>query len=218
VDLSLRWRDESWTLLGERALWRERTRALILSDVHLGKAHDFQAAGVAVPATVHDEDFSRWAALLKSWSPKRVLILGDLVHSHWQPYPDLAAKFAELRRSIVGGRFTLVLGNHDVRARPHLEEWGFDDITNELDDDGLTFAHDALGSKAGVRGHVHPVVRLKVGADRLRLPCFVIGKKHLLLPAFGAFTGGYDVRPHASERVFAIAGREVVAVPAEHFR
>lgn len=217
MDLTLKWRGEAWILLGERALWRERTRTLILSDVHLGKAHDFQAAGVPVPITVHDEDFGRLDDLLAKRTPRAVFVLGDLVHSHRQPYPDLAARFASLRARFTSTRWILALGNHDVRARDHLRTWGFDEICDEITDDDLTFAHDRLGDRAGVSGHVHPVVRLEVGSDRMRLPCFVVGPDHLLLPAFGSFTGGYDVKPSREQRIYVVAGREVVAVPNRQF-
>ena len=218
MDLGLTWRGHAWTLLGERALWWDTERTLILSDLHLGKAQDFQAAGVPVPATVHDDDFNRLQALLRKWSPRRVMVLGDLIHSHRRAYPDLVERFAALRASVRGVRWTLALGNHDVRAREYLATWGFDEIVDQIDHEGLNFAHDDLGDRAGVSGHVHPVVRLKVGPDRLRLPCFVIGDKRLLLPSFGAFTGGFEIKPARGERVFVIAGGEVVAVPATQFR
>ena len=216
--MDLTWRDESWRLLPERALYRPRTRALILSDVHLGKAHDFQAAGVPVPTSVHDADFARLAKLIYVHRPAKVLVLGDLVHSHRQPYPDQAARFGGLRVAFRDVKWTLVLGNHDVRARAHLETWGFDEIVDELEDEDLWFTHDDLGERPGVSGHVHPVVKLSTGFDRLRLPCFVVGGKKLLLPSFGEFTGGYEVRPARGERIYAVAGRDVVAVPGRATR
>jgi len=218
VDLTITWQDQSWTLLGERALWWDRERTLILSDLHLGKAEDFQAAGIPVPSTVHDDDFERLEALLRKWSPRHVMVLGDLIHSARREYPELVARFTELRHAIRGVRWTLALGNHDVRGTEYLKTWGFDEIVTEVDHGGLLFAHDELRDRTGVVGHVHPVVKLKVGPDRMRLPCFVVGKTRLLLPSFGAFTGGYEITPGRGERIFVIAGREVVGVPPSQFR
>jgi metallophosphoesterase superfamily enzyme len=54
-------------------------------------------------------------------------------------------------------------------------------------------------------GHVHPVVSLRRGGDALRLPCFCVGKKMAVMPAFSRFTGGCAVECTQGERVFAVA-------------
>ncbi len=64
-----------------------------------------------------------------------------------------------------------------------------------------------------VAGHVHPVAVLGQGSDRLRLPCFALhaAKRQLLLPAFGALTGGYAVS--CGYQRWVIADAQVLAVP-----
>ena len=57
-------------------------------------------------------------------------------------------------------------------------------------------------------GHVHPGVRLGgTGGDSARLPCFVLGARHALLPAFGRLTGLSLVPPRPGETRVAVAGR-----------
>lgn len=210
MGLKVHWQNQDWLLLPQRALLWENRRTLILSDLHLGKAQDFQAAGIPIPNSVHFEDLGRLERLLNEHRPDQVLILGDFVHSNRNDHPELAAEFARLRGD---ARFVLALGNHDVRARRRLEAWKFDDIVGDIQIDGITFCHDERScGGASVNGHVHPVVKLGRGRDRLRLPCFVAGPKRLLLPSFGAFTGGFEITRRPGEKVFAVADDSVVDV------
>ena len=69
-------------------------------------------------------------------------------------------------------------------------------------------------------GHLHPCVGIgRRGWDYLRLPCFWLGDRVGVLPAFGAFTGMHPVRPAGQDRLFAVADGLVAAVPwaAERF-
>jgi len=85
---------------------------------------------------------------------------------------------------------------------------------SHTDEGPFRFAHHpepAIGRYSWA-GHLHPVVRLSWGADRLRLPCFHLGTAVGILPAFSAFTGGVDMRRRPDERIFAIADDAVVEV------
>jgi DNA ligase-associated metallophosphoesterase len=198
-------------MLPQRALYWENRATLILSDLHLGKAQDFQAAGIPIPATVHFEDLARLEGLMRALRPERVFVLGDFVHSNRGEHPELAAEFNRVRGL---SEWILALGNHDQRAKQRLAQWNFNAIVDDVVEDSITFCHDE-SSCAGVsvNGHVHPVVKLGNSRERLRLPCFVVGAKRLLLPSFGAFTGGFEIEPRAAERVFAVTEHEVVEVP-----
>jgi len=48
--------------------------------------------------------------------------------------------------------------------------------------------------------------------DALRLPCFVLGEQGMILPSFGAFTGGHAVKPAPGERIFVTSGDAVHSV------
>lgn len=212
MGLILPWNGQTFHLLPDRALfWKER-EALILSDLHLGKAQDFQSVGIPVPSSIHYEDLWRLENLLHRCLPRRVLILGDFVHSNKFDHPELAAEFRRIRGA---ARWTLALGNHDRFATKKLEAWQFDEIVGDVTEDGIVFCHDESSCKGpSVNGHVHPVIKIGSARERLRLPCFVVGPKRLLLPSFGAFTGGFEIKPRSNERVFAATGDEVVEIPA----
>jgi metallophosphoesterase superfamily enzyme len=88
------------------------------------------------------------------------------------------------------------------------------DLAEQLDEGPFRFAHhpEPAPGRYVWAGHLHPTVRLGGGADRLRLPCFHLGREVGVLPAFSAFTGGQDVTRRAGERIYAVAERHVVRV------
>lgn len=51
---------ETVELLGERALYRPAQRALLIADLHLGKADVFRRAGIGLPAGGTAHDLSGW--------------------------------------------------------------------------------------------------------------------------------------------------------------
>jgi len=111
--------------------------------------------------------------------------------------------------------FQMIRGNHDRKfAWP--VEWGIEDVGTSLINNQFLFTHDEPKQDVAEfvwMGHIHPVVDLRGGGDRLRLPCFVIDEDTGLLPAFSAFTGGVSVGPGPeSRRVFAIAETAVIEV------
>jgi uncharacterized protein len=101
----------------------------------------------------------------------------------------------------------LVRGNHDRHLKSLPPEW-------RMDEGPFRLAHHPEPAPGRYRwaGHLHPVVRLNSGADRLRLPCFHLGPAVGILPAFSAFTGGLDMRRRPGERVFVIADEVVLEV------
>lgn len=210
MDVKITWAEQNWRLLGKRALYWDEQSTLILSDVHLGKAEDFQAQGVAVPSAIHDEDLRTLEELLEQTRPRRLFVLGDFVHSNRAPNPRLARQFRDLKVKSPG-EWTLVIGNHDLQGREALVDWGFDRILDRVDENGIAFGHEPdRQAPFNVNGHVHPVFKLKGARDRLRLPCFFVGPKQILLPAYGAFTGGFEIHPQPGDRVFLIADLGVI--------
>ena len=117
-----------------------------------------------------------------------------------------------------GGRghnveMVLIRGNHDRHLKALPPEWRLDVHEEHLDEGPFRFAHHPEPSTGRYlwAGHLHPVVRLSSGPDRLRLPCFRVGPTLVgVLPAFSAFTGGLDMKRKQGERLFVIADGTVV--------
>lgn len=199
-----------------RAAFWEEAHALLLADLHLGKTQHFRRAGIAVPTAVADANIDKLISLLLDFSPRRVLFLGDLFHSEynrqWSAFSELTHQFADVD-------FELVVGNHDILDPAWYEEAGLIVHPKEFHLGPFRFSHHPLkepeAGKGGynLAGHIHPSVRLLgPGRQRLKLPCFYFGEQQGLLPAFGEFTGTAVLEVSAGDRVYVVAGDEVVAV------
>ncbi|MEL6667666.1 MAG: ligase-associated DNA damage response endonuclease PdeM [Bacteroidota bacterium] len=201
-----------------RAIYWPKERALLLSDLHLGKGAHFRRSGIAVPEATGSGNFWRLNQLLLEFQPERILFLGDLFHSDynhvWEQFVDFIAEHSDIS-------FELIPGNHDILGQKRYEAAGLllQEEILELGPFWLThhpMEEDQLPiDKYIIAGHVHPCVRMSnTGGKRgsIRLPAFWFGTRQGLLPAFGEFTGGYTVQVGKKDRVFVLVEGEVLAV------
>ena len=209
---NLSWGESTLELLPERAAWDPQRRALLLADLHLGKAESFQAQGIPLPSDGDQGNLNRLLALCSRLGPEQVLVLGDLIHSRLGLTGELQEKLAALP-DLMGCELVLVGGNHDrgavfpsLRAQPSLQlgDWW---LSHEPE-------QPPQASLLNICGHLHPVAQIGQGADHLRLPCFGLDQvqQRLLLPAFGDLTGGHPA-PAGLER-WVIAEDQVLKLPA----
>ena len=211
------WRD--LTLLPQRAVWREATRTLFVADVHIGKAAAFRAAGLPAPTGTTRENLARLDALIDAFAPRRLVVLGDLFHAR-AAYRDASLlEVRAWRRLRPGLAITLVMGNHDARAGAPPAALGLELVNDPSSLDGVECRHHPLDDAGDIgpsllAGHWHPAARLSgPGHDRLRLPCFVMRGRQLVLPAFGEFTGGAVAAADAVTALCVVAGDRFVHVP-----
>jgi metallophosphoesterase superfamily enzyme len=110
---------------------------------------------------------------------------------------------------------TLVRGNHDARAGDPPPAWGVRVVTEPHPLPPFLACHVPSEPQAGYAlcGHVHPGVRLASAAWSERLPCFVLGRRRALLPAFGRLTGLALVAPGPDETFVAVAGTQLFRLP-----
>jgi DNA ligase-associated metallophosphoesterase len=206
---------ESVCLLPERALFWERTSTLIVADAHLGKAASFRAAAIPLPGGTTTETLSRVAAAIERTGTKRLLLLGDFFHAKSGMASRTLAAISSWRDRHADLEIVLVRGNHDRGAGDPPAEWGFACCDEPCLEPPFSFRHHPA-EEDGIyvlAGHIHPAVTLAgLARQREKLPCFLFGDRVGLLPAFGDFTGGAPVRPRRGERVFVVAGDEVVEV------
>jgi DNA ligase-associated metallophosphoesterase len=213
-----------WLHPGRAVMWPAR-RTLIVADTHFGKSAVFGRHGVAVPAGTDGDDRERLRRLVAHTGAARLIILGDFLHAPLvagsADARDLVAWAADLRDCEI----CVIAGNHDrgvvggtggtdaawpIRAMP----WRWHE--RELIEPPFRFTHDAERGIEDARlfslsGHIHPVARLAGLRKRMpRVPIFWLRPSGLVLPSFGAFTGGYLVRPAAGDQVFAVGPERVV--------
>lgn len=196
----------------ERALYWPPAGLLAVADLHWGKSESFQQHGIPLPTGVLEDELDRLSRALKATGAKRLLLVGDLVHSRRGITPAVAARITTWRAGHDAVEMVLVRGNHNRHLKLLPPEWRIDVQEEHTDEGPFRFAHHAEPATGRYlwAGHLHPVVRMSFGADRLRLPCFHVGPTVGILPAFSAFTGGMNVSRRAGERIFAIADPAVI--------
>lgn len=208
---------QTWRLSAQRAIFWEEEKALILSDLHLGKTAHFRKAGIAVPASIEQEDLFRLQRLISRYRPLQVIIVGDMFHSS----ANNDVQYFKLWRQQFGHiRFRLVKGNHDILAEQLYQQLDVE-VLDTLAIGGIGFMHEPCevdnGNDYTFSGHLHPGFALAgAGKQRLRLPCFYFGKNCGILPAFGRFTGLATLQAEEGEAVFVIAEQRIFPVDAGH--
>lgn len=200
----------------DRALFWPGTRTLFVADVHLGKAATFRAGGVAVPRGTTAADLARLARLLEATSASRLVILGDFLHARAGRVRALADAFIGWRNAHAALEVVLVRGNHDASAGDPPADWRIECVDDPYALPPFLACHRLETPRTGYAlcGHLHPAVRIQGAGESARLPCFVLGSRRAILPAFGRFTGLADIAQKPGERVVAIAGSALFELPA----
>jgi len=195
----------------EKVIHWAAEHALLVADLHLGKAESFQSMGVAVPNGHDTEDLVRLESLAVEMGVKRVIVLGDLFHA--QISGSLLKTFREWASSIQF-KIDLVTGNHDRYAESDINKLPLTIHSELLKMGPFRLTHEPARGLRGfnICGHVHPQVRLASGNDSLRLPCFVIDYEQLILPSFGSFTGGFKMDFREGRTFYAVADGKLVEV------
>lgn len=214
---------EPLRLLADRAVYWPRTRSLIVADVHLGKGAAFRRAGVAVPSGGTQADLARIDALIAHTQAQRLLVLGDLFHTHLSADEPAVAAIDAFRARHAALRIEAIRGNHDRGIERLPAHWNIVWHLGSRHEPPFVFAHEPAPDARGyvLSGHIHPVLKLRARHDALRLPVFWFGAAAAddgqggigVLPSFGAFTGGHPVQPAAGDQVIAVTPDGLVALP-----
>src|SRR5437868_4467096 len=179
--------------------WRDEG-VLIVSDLHLEKGSSFARRGQLLPPYDTKETLARLARLITQYAPRAVITLGDNFHDGGGPArlsPQDRASLAALQR---GRDWIWIAGNHD----PDPADGIGGSFAATLAIGAFTFRHlpssDAPGGE--IAGHLHPVARVAQRGRAVSRRCFATDGKALVMPAFGAYTGGLNIRDRAFAAVF----------------
>lgn len=200
------------------ALYIPSARTLVVADLHLEKGSGLARRGALLPPYDSRATLATLGRAIARFSPRLVVCLGD-------SFDDAAASTrlccedAQCLRDLIGAREWLwIAGNHD----PSPVAIG-GACANELELGALVLRHaaDSRGGVGEISGHFHPKASVAASGRRYTARCFVSDGKRLIIPAFGAYTGGLDVFNPALrallQSTFAVRllGRERVhALPA----
>ncbi|MBC2669943.1 ligase-associated DNA damage response endonuclease PdeM [Novosphingobium piscinae] len=177
---------------GGQALFWPAENALLVADLHLEKASAYARTGQFLPPYDSRETLGRVAAALRQTGARRVFCLGDNFHDAEGPArlePHAAGMLAALTRAT---DWVWITGNHDPVLAP-AGTWG-GMVTEALAVGGVALRHQASAATAApeLSGHYHPKLRVRVRGRQIARPCAVRSERQLVLPAFGALTGGMD--------------------------
>jgi len=207
--LPIKIRDQNLILDPLKAIFWEDQQILILSDIHFGKAGHFRKSGIPIPNNIHHDDIKNLRRLIRLYSPKRTIIVGDLFHSQLnQEWHDLRDFFL-LEKDV---DFILVKGNHDI-----LDVQNYHPVLHCVDEFQLGpfyFTHeprDFSPSLYNISGHIHPSISVNgKGRQNLRLSCFYFSENCAVLPSFGNFTGYYRISVKFGDLIYLIVDEQVI--------
>lgn len=189
---------------GRLALFHETEHWLAVADLHFGYELSQRAAGRLMPLWGMASVEERLMELLGEYQPRRLLIVGDLVHDKASAAParDLLARLREHCEVIA------LAGNHDRHVARAIE------FTPLWETPEFVFQHGHCDPEPTDRiriiGHHHPAASLRDGAGlRLKCPAFIQQERCWILPAFSPWAGGVEWPDDGESRIWVCSPRRV---------
>lgn len=178
---------------------------LVVSDLHLEKGSHFAKRGYFLPPYDSLETLQRLIRICEASACKRVLILGDCFHDN-AGYERMGTEEKNLFHTLHDYDPIWIRGNHDAEFIPDNFE-----VYDEYESQGLTFRHETkTDATAEISGHFHPKLDVQHKGALISRRCFIEDGEKLILPAFGAYTGGLSVKDPVIRSRFAARPRAYV--------
>jgi DNA ligase-associated metallophosphoesterase len=182
------------------ALWLPNARALLAADLHLEKGSAYARRGQMLPPYDTHDTISRLESEIAALDPVIVALLGDTFHDSGAEGRLCADEASRLSAVARGRTLVWIVGNHDVDGPKALPG----EVVDTLSLAGRMLGHEPTpGPSPGeIAGHLHPAARVAAPRGTIRRRCFVTDGSRMILPAFGAFAGGLNVRDRAFAGLF----------------
>jgi hypothetical protein len=173
---------------------------LVVADLHLEKGSSFARRGVLLPPYDTAATLARLARLIQHYAPRIVVALGDSFHDGGGPERIADADRATLATLQHGRDWIWIAGNHDPDPAAGIGGR----FAEVLALGPLTLRHEpsANANDGEIAGHLHPVARVARRGRAVSRRCFASDGQRLVMPAFGAYTGGLNVRDRAISALF----------------
>lgn len=183
------------------ALYWPSEGLLVVADMHLEKGSSFARHGVFLPPYDTATTLARLGEVITRYQPRTVFALGDSFHDGDGPArlcADDRAKLTGLQR---GRDWIWIAGNHDPDPATGIGG----SFSAMLSIGPLVFRHEPspAGGEAEISGHLHPMARINARGRSLSRRCFASDGQRVVMPAFGAYTGGLNIRAPAFAEVFS---------------
>jgi DNA ligase-associated metallophosphoesterase len=173
---------------------------LAIADLHFEKGSSFAQRGVLLPPYDTAATLARLSHLLLRYAPRTVVALGDSFHDGGGPARVADGDRALMRLLQRGRDWVWIAGNHDPEPVDGLGGT----CAASLAIGALHFRHKPEPGPADgeIAGHLHPVARVSTRGRTVSRRCFATDGNRLVMPAFGAYAGGLNVRHRAFVDVF----------------
>ncbi|MEH6827623.1 ligase-associated DNA damage response endonuclease PdeM [Parasphingorhabdus sp.] len=184
-------------IVAPAALYWPAKNALLVADLHLEKASFYARQGQMLPPYDSQATLEELADLVAITGATTVFCLGDNYHDgggEARLEPEAARQLTAMTAAL---EWIWITGNHD---RDVAGRWG-GSVVDEWTGEGLALRHEATANShlPEISGHYHPKIRIAVRGRHVSRRCFVRGRNHLILPAFGSLTGGMAAHDPAIE-------------------
>jgi uncharacterized protein len=182
------------------ALYWPEEKLLVVADLHLEKGSAFAARGVLLPPYDTATTLARLARLIERYMPHIVVALGDSFHDGGGPSRMSDISRTALKALQRGRDWVWIAGNHDPDPAENIGGR----FAAVLARGALTFRHEpsARQSDGEIAGHLHPQARVARRGRAVSRRCFASDGRRLVMPAFGAYAGGLNVRDRAIVSLF----------------
>lgn len=173
---------------------------LVVADLHFEKGSAFASRGVMLPPYDTAATLARLAGMIAHYQPRAVLALGDSFHDGGGPARLMPSDRATLTGLQRGRDWIWIAGNHDPNPSAHVSGT----YSPALGVGPLTFRHEPTrGAAPGeISGHLHPVARFSGRGRTVSRRCFATDGRRMVVPAFGAYAGGLNIRDRAFAALF----------------
>jgi DNA ligase-associated metallophosphoesterase len=196
-------------------LFWPRLGLLAVADLHLEKGSACAGRGQLVPPWDSRVTLARLQRLVSLYEPRCIVAVGDSFHDDRAASRLEPADFATLDGMARKTRMVWVCGNHDPSPPSGISG----DCVAEFRAETLVFRHQARpGATGEISGHYHPKARIGTRAGEITRPCFFADADRLMLPSFGAYTGGLDVRSPAIAALYPQGGQAYLLGREKLFR
>jgi uncharacterized protein len=186
------------------ALYWPEEGLLAVADLHLEKGSSFAERGVLLPPYDTAATLARLGRLIAHYAPRLVVALGDSFHDRGGPSRIADIDRAALRALQRGREWIWIAGNHDPEPAAGIggrfcDAFACDPVVFRHAPRVVGFDSECDGE---IAGHLHPVARVVQRGRTTSRRCFAGDGGRLVMPAFGAYAGGLNVRDRAFADVF----------------
>lgn len=200
-------------------LWLPQFSTLVVADLHLEKGSAYAVGGQLLPPYDTRDTLERLATEIRALNPQRLVLLGDSLHD-MDAVSRVARDDADAIRQLAQSlELVWISGNHDPDGGA---AFGGQSIET-LNLGRLKLCHEPKPVQVfgEIAGHLHPCAKLRGSGVTIRRRCFITDGQRLILPAFGSYTGGLNVRDEAFSDLFSsqpdvfLTGRKITRLKFE---